>query len=135
MKVQVPKQYGPLFEAFKRVFAVKTIGEFTEIETAIGFELIREQTGMQRREFKKLFRLIQVSEGKKRWKHEKIIVEPKRDKLLFIRLSNEERKLVKALAKKRGESPTEYGRNAILEKVLNESTKEDLENSSKEEKT
>jgi hypothetical protein len=135
MKVQVPKQYSPLFEAFKRVVTVKTVGEFTEIETAIGFELIREQTGMQRREFKKLFRLIQVSEGKKRWKHEKIIVEPKRNKLLFIRLSNEERKLVKALAKKRGESPAEYGRNAILERALDESTKEDLENSSKEEKT
>jgi hypothetical protein len=135
MKIQFPKQYSSLFEVFKQVFTVKTVGELAEIETVIGFELTREQTGMQRREFKKLFRLIQVSGGKKRWKHEKIIVEPKRDQILFVRLSVEERKIVKDLAKKRGEKPAEYGRTAILEKALNESTREELENRSREEKT
>jgi len=124
MKVITPKKNLHLFNWLPKMFKITENGENLEILCPIAFELKSDQFELKPLAFAQVYRETTVTDGKKLWKRRKIVFEPKKRKIRPIRMAPSEDELVKQMAKKAGETPSEYYRNAVLKRVLEDLNQE-----------
>jgi len=116
MKVIIPNipKFVKVFEGLPSIFTRRIMKDRVEIDFPLGYEINREFCGFKQREFVSFFREIEVKDGKKIRRGDIIILEPKKDSRLSIRISFSEKKLIEEAARKRGKRLVEYCRAAIF---------------------
>jgi hypothetical protein len=122
MKVTFPDD-PRIFEIFKNlppIFEVEKQGGTVTVYCPIGYEFRRDFHGFKVREFHRVYKLLQVENGRKIWRHDTIILEPKVTKPVLALMAPSEVHLLKALAERAGESLSEYIRVAALTRMARE---------------
>lgn len=90
------------------------------IYTPIGYEINREFHGFKVREFHRVFKALEVENGRKIWRHDRIILEPKKTAKVLILMAPGEHHLLQAAAEMAGEPLSEYIRAAALTRMARE---------------
>jgi hypothetical protein len=121
MKVTFPDD-PRIFEIFKSlppIFEVERRESMVTVYCPIGYEFRRDFHGFKVREFYRVYRALQVENGRKIWKHDSIILEPKK-KTVLVFMAPGEIFLLKVLAERADESLSEYIRVAALTRMARE---------------
>ena len=120
MKITVPHEYAGLFSWLPKTFTRQETEGAVKITCPIAFELKRGETRLKLRDFKRVYDAVEVVDGRKIWKHEKIVFEAARTEKITVRLSKAEKLKLADITGRTGEAPAEYCRNAVLKQLLDD---------------
>lgn len=109
-----------MFENLPPIFRVEREGGVVTVYCPIGYEINRSFHRMKVREFYRVYKALKVEGGRKIWRHDAIILEPKKAKSLRIQVSPSELYLYKIAAEKAGETLSDYVRAATLTRAVRE---------------
>ncbi|RLE46837.1 MAG: hypothetical protein DRJ31_09585 [Candidatus Methanomethylicota archaeon] len=122
--MKVSFQYDPrimdIFKGLPPVFKIERRNDEVTVYCPLGYEIRRDFHGFKVREFKEIFRKLNVENGRKLWRSDHIILEPKKTAYLPIRISPSELELLKKAAERAGETLSDYVRAAAMTRMVRE---------------
>ena len=122
MEVAFPKdpKVERIFSGLPSIFRIERHDGKVTVYCPVGYEIRREFHGFKVREFYRIFKVFEVKRGRKIWRHDAIILEPKKTSSMLILIAPGELHLLKQAAEKAGETLSEYVRAAAFTRMSRE---------------
>jgi len=122
MKVTFPNEpkIRRIFERLPPPFKFEESGGKVTVYCPLGYEIGREFFGFGVKEFYKVFKALEVENGRKIWRHDMIVLEPKKTKEMLIRMAPGELHLLRLAAERAGETLSDYIRAAAFTRMARE---------------
>lgn len=122
MKVTFPNdpKIRRIFEKLPPIFKFEESGGKVTVYCPVGYEIGREFYGFKVREFYKVFKALEVENGRKIWRHDIIILEPKKTEKMLILMAPGELHLLRIAAERAGETLSDYVRAAAFTRMARE---------------
>ena len=109
-----------IFSGLPPMFEIERRNGIVTVYCPIGYEFRRDFHGFKVREFYRVYKALQVKGGRKIWKHDSIILDPKKTKRVLIAIAPGELYLLKAAAALAGEGLSDYIRTAAFTRMARE---------------
>ncbi|MEM1792689.1 MAG: hypothetical protein QXE92_00415 [Thermofilaceae archaeon] len=106
-----------IFKGLPPIFRIEKSDDTVIVYCPIGYEISRHFYKMKVREFYRVYKALKVEGGRKIWKYNTIILEPKKTKSLRIQISPGEFYLYKVAAERAGETLSDYIRTAAFTRM------------------
>ena len=122
MKVTFPEdpRIEKIFSNLPSIFEIERRDGKITVYCPIGYEIRRDFHGFKVREFYRIYKAFEVERGRKIWKHDTIILEPKKTSQILILIAPGELHLLRLAAKMAGENLSEYIRAAAFTRMVRE---------------
>ena len=122
MKVTFPDdpKIVEIFKGLPPAFEMEKSDGTVTVYCPIGYEISREFHNFKVREFYKIFKSFKVENGRKIWRHDKIVLENTKNRYVIMRVSPSELYLLKLAAKRAGETLSDYARAATITRMVRE---------------
>lgn len=122
MKVSFAKdpKIMKIFDKLPPVFEVEESDEKVIVYCPVGYEIGREFHGFKVREFYRIFKALEVEKGRKIWRQDAIILEPKKTEQMLILMAPAELHLLRIAAERAGETLSDYVRAAAFTRMARE---------------
>ena len=122
MKVTFPEdpKIEKIFSNLPPIFEIERRDGKITVYCPIGYEIRRDFHGFKVREFYRIFKTFEVERGRKIWRHDTIILEPKKTSQILILIAPGELHLLRLAAKVSGENLSEYIRAAAFTRMARE---------------